>query len=128
MNRIYTELKEHWSPKPISPPAVDPELEDLNGVQRSAEVFRYSVLSIEWWLSPNGTLREWFKLNGKVGSILLMPAVLILPLVCFIIWQILSFVAMLVSLAGKLVVFPIAAFIAACVIKGVVTVMRTLFR
>jgi hypothetical protein len=121
-------IKRQWQPAPITPPTVDPDLEHLNGVQRSAEVLRYSILSIEWWISPNGRLREWLRLNGKGSAILLIPALLILPLVGFILWQLLWWALMLVSLAGKLIVLPIAALIDVAVSKGAILLLKTILR
>jgi hypothetical protein len=119
-------LQRHWQPTPIEPPIADAEIEKLNGLQRSAEVFRFNLLSLEWWLSPNGRLREWLKLHGKISSILLIPAVLVVPLVTFILWQIATWIAFLVQIAGGLIVLPLAALAAAILITGVVILTRML--
>lgn len=119
-------IQKHWQPKPIEPPAADPEIEKLNSLQRSAEVFRYNLLSLEWWLSPNGRLREWLKFHGKISSILLIPAVLVIPLVTFILWQIAVWIAFLVQIAGSLIVLPLAIMAAAILITGVVILTRIL--
>ena len=102
-------MNEYWQPKPIDPPQPDPEMKNLSGIQRAVEVVRYTILSIEWWLSPNGKLREWLRLNGKVSSVLLIPAILVVPLVTFIVWQIEKWIGWLVSIASNLVLFPIIA-------------------
>ena len=125
-SKVRDLVEKHWDPSPIDPPTVDPELNDLDGLQRSAEVFRYSILSIEWWLSPNGTLREWCRLNGKIGSLLLIPAVLVVPLVTFVLWQIAIWMGFLVGIAGNLIVFPLAALLATAIIAGVVALMRAI--
>lgn len=124
IDRIKDLLRRHWCPKKIDAPTVDPALKDLDGAQRSAEVVRYSLLSWEFWLSPNGTLREWLKLNGKVGSVLLIPAVLVVPLVTFILWQIAKWMSWLVSISGNLIVFPLAALVAVGVIYTAVIIIR----
>ena len=124
IDRLKELLRRHWSPEKIEAPIVDPQLKDLDGVQRSAEVVRYSLLSWEFWLSPNGTLREWLKLNGKIGSVLLIPAVLVVPLVTFILWQIAKWMSWLVSISGNLIVFPFAALVAAAVIYAMVAIIR----
>jgi hypothetical protein len=128
MHRFIQTIKRQWQPAPITPPTVDPDLEHLNGVQRSAEVLRYSILSVEWWMSPNGRLREWLRLNGKGSAILLIPALLILPLVGLILWQFLCWTVLLVALAGKLIVLPIAALIAVVVIKSVLMLLKIILR
>ena len=83
------------------------------------------MLSIEWWLSPNGTLREWLKINGKVSSILLIPAVLVIPLVTFIVWQLATWIVLLVQIASNLILLPLAALAAGILITGVVLIVRT---
>jgi len=119
-------LARHWQPKPIKPPIAEPEIENLNGLQRSAEVIRFNLLSLEWWLSPNGRLREWLKLHGKISSILIIPAVLVIPLVTFILWQLATWIAFLVQIAGSLIVLPLAILGAALVMSGVVIITRFL--
>jgi fatty acid desaturase len=121
------QLKEkHWQPKPVQPPRVDPELEKLTGPQRSAEVIRYSILSIEFWLSPLGRLREWVRLNGKLGAVLLIPALLVIPVVTFILWHIAQWMTMLLGIAGGLIVLPLAALLAAVVLTITVIIVRAL--
>lgn len=120
-------LRRHWNPEKIKPPKVDPELEDLDPVTRSAEVVRFSLLSLEWWLSPNGTLREWFKLNGKISSILIIPAVLVMPLVTFILWQCAKWMGWLVGIAGNLILFPLIGIVGIGIAFLVVAILRAFF-
>ena len=120
-------IQRHWQPKPIDPPQPDADLEDLNGVQRSAEVIRYSILSLEFWLSPLGRLREWIRLNGKLCAVLLIPALLILPLITWIISQIAHWLVMLVEMSGNLVVFPLIALVAVASITGTILLLRAIF-
>ena len=49
--------------EPLQPPAIYPHLEELNAVVRSTECLRHLILSIEFWISPSGRLRQWMKLN-----------------------------------------------------------------
>lgn len=126
-DNLFSKIKAHWNPKPIQPPVVDPDLPKLTGLQRATESLRYSILSVEWWLCPNGKLREWLRINGKLGSVLLVPAVLVVPLITFILWQMSKWVGWLVSIAGNLILFPLAAFGAVVVTAGVAILIRTLF-
>lgn len=125
-NRVRDLIRRHWQPSKIEPPQVDPQLDQFDGAKRSAEVVRYSILSLEWWLSPNGTLREWLRLNGKISSVLLIPAVLVLPLITFIVWQVSKWIGWLVGIAGNLILFPLAALAAVGVTIGVVILLRTI--
>ena len=128
MISLIEKLKPHWNPKPIEPPTVDPELARLNALQRAVESFRYTILSIEWWLSPNGKLREWLKLNSKVGSVLVIPAVIVVPLVTFILWQIANWMGWLVSIVGNLILFPVAALIAVVATLAVIALLRIVIK
>ena len=120
-------IRKHWQPKPIDPPQPDPEIEDLTGIQRSAEVFRYGILSLEFWLSPFGRLREWIRLNGKACAVLLIPALLILPLVTFIIGQVAHWLSMLVEISGNLILFPLVVLVATAAITGTILLLRAIF-
>jgi hypothetical protein len=81
---------------------------------------------LEWWLSANGKLREWLRLNSKIGSVLVIPAVIVVPLISFILWQIAKWTGWLVSIAGNLILFPMAALVAVIVILAVIAVLRLL--
>ena len=115
-----------WEPKAVEPPTVDPNLENLNSFQRSAETIRYSVLSVEFWLSPDGQAREWLRHNGKLALILGIPVFLLFPIVTFALWQVASWLGMLVSIVGNLILFPIAALVALLVMVLVINLVRDL--
>ncbi len=121
---LITRLKQHWNPQPIERPQVDPELPKLNGLQRATESLRYTILSIEWWLSPNGKLREWLRLNSKVGSILVIPAVMVVPLITLTLWQVWAWTGWLVGIAGHLILFPLAVLAAVVVTITVIALLR----
>jgi hypothetical protein len=120
-------IARYWRPKPIDPPTVNPELEKLNGAQRSAEVIKHGTLRIEYWISPNGTVREWMRKNTLLATILAIPAILVLPLVSWIIWLVAGWAMMLVGLAGNLILLPIVALLAVGAIWLAVTVLKAVF-
>ena len=66
-----------WSLTPVPPPRVDRALARGNYLARTAGVLRHSVLRLEYWLSPNGLLREWCR------RCLLLALFLAVPLLCF---------------------------------------------
>ncbi|HEY3899588.1 MAG TPA: hypothetical protein VGM54_13290 [Chthoniobacter sp.] len=63
-------------------------------------------------------------MNSKIGSALVIPAVLVVPLVTFILWQVAKWMGWLVSIAGNLILFPAAALLAVIVILAVIAVLR----
>jgi hypothetical protein len=78
-------LKAAWQPKPVPLPHVDPDLTEFPAIERSAEVFRYKLLQLEYALSPGGALRAWLKMNLLVCLILGIPALLVVPVITFLI-------------------------------------------
>lgn len=120
-------LRKYWHPKPIEPPKPDPNLEKLNGVARAAEVIRFSVLSIEFWISPNGHVREWLKKNTLLAVILAIPAFLVLPIITFALWQFVSWAMALTTIAGKLIVLPLLVLAATAVIAATVLLLKAVF-
>ena len=123
-HRFRDFFRRHWNPVKIEPPKVDPELEDLDAPTRAAETIRFSLLSFEFWISPMGGLREWFKLNGKISAVLIIPAVVVMPLVSLILWQIAKWMGWLVGIAGHLILFPLVALAGIAVSLVVVAILR----
>ena len=115
-----------WEPKSVEPPTIDPDLENLNSFQRSAESIRYSVLSIEFWLSPDGQVREWIRHHSKLALILGIPVFLLFPIVTFALWQIATWLGLLIAIAGHLLLFPITALLALLMITMVINLVRDL--
>ena len=120
-------VKALWRPKPLKPPQVDPELPELNPLQRSAESLRYSTLQTEYWISAGGTLREWFRLNCGVALVLGIPALFVVPIITFLLHQFTTWTGLLVQIAKNLVVFPIIAVLAIALITAVLFVVKFIF-
>lgn len=78
---LVAALRAAAQPVPLEQPRVDPDLTTLSPIVRSAEVIRYSARRLEYWLSPRGELRCWFKLNVLVGLLLAIPVVVVAPIV-----------------------------------------------
>jgi hypothetical protein len=121
-------VKHPWEPKPVPPPTVDPDLHQLHPLTRSAESIVYTVLSFEFWISPNGQVREWLRHNSRLAVILATPVFLVLPIITFGLWQLVSWLTALTSIAGKLIVFPILGLLAVLVIYLTVQVLKIGFR
>jgi len=116
-----------WNPQPIHPPKVDPELEHLDPLQRSAESIRYSILSLEFWISKNGQVREWLRHNSRLAAWLVIPALLVLPLLALAAVQVGAIAAVLVGITGNLLLFTLLAFIAWIVIRKVVQILKAFY-
>ena len=122
--RIY--LSQHWNPEKLEAPKVDPDLPELNGVERSAEVFRYTTLSTEHWLSPKGYLREWLRFNAKVFACLLIPSILVMPLVTLTLGQFVTWAALIAATTASVILFPLSALIFIGLISGLVYLGKSL--
>ena len=116
-----------WNPQPIHPPKVDPELEHLDPIQRSAESIRYSILSLEFWISKNGQVREWLRHNSRLAAWLVIPALLVLPLLALAAVQVGAIAGVLVGITGNLLLFTLLAFIAWIVIRKVVQILKAVY-
>ena len=88
-----------WQPTPIAAPEVDPDLTELSGVERSAEVFRYKLLQLEYALSSGGGLRAWLKLNLLVSFLLGIPALFVVPVITLLLSSFATWTAFLFQTA-----------------------------
>ena len=73
--------------EPIRKPVVNTQLEALNGLQRTTEAFRYTILCIEHWISPEGNVREWLRKNLRCSALLVIPALTAFPVVSLTLWE-----------------------------------------
>ena len=78
-NSLVRVSRHLWNPLPIARPVIEPDLPDLSWPERTAEVLRFTLLSVEHWLSRGGVLREWLRLNIWLAIILTVAAVLLVP-------------------------------------------------
>ena len=121
---LLQQAKESWNPKRIRPPQVDADLSKMTGVQRAAEALRYVILRWEHWVSPSGDIREWLRHNTRVVAWLFIPALFVMPVIGFILWQVSGWLALLTSIVGRLIVLPILILLAFVVIKIVVALFK----
>jgi hypothetical protein len=68
-----------WNPNAISQPILDPDLERMPVLRRTAVILHYRLAALEYALSPNGTLRAFIRLCTMLGLMLSVSALLILP-------------------------------------------------
>ena len=119
-NNLLTSFK----PEPIQKPTVDTHLKDLAPLARSTECIRYSLLNLEFWISPEGHAREWLRRNIRIGAWLFIPAIFVMPAIGFILWQLTGWLAMLMSIVGKLIALPLLILLAFIVIKIVLALLK----
>ena len=110
--------------KPIIKPVVNTQLERMSGLQRTAEAFRYVLLSIEFWVSPEGNIRQWMKANTRLAVFMAVPTFMAFPVVTVALWEIESWVNSLTTIAGKLIVLPVLVLLAVISITIVCRIIR----
>ena len=71
-------------------------------------------------------MREWLRLHSTLCVWLLIPGVLVLPLITWVLYQVAVWLRLLVTIAGNLILFPVAALaavvcvmIALCLLKAI---------
>ena len=111
----------------LTPPQVDPRLATLTPLKRAAEVLRYSVLRAEYWLSPDGVMRQRVRFAMRVW-IYVMIAALIAPTISTVTQHVTGWTAMSVEIVGNIAEIPLGLckFLLACF--AVVILFRLLFR
>lgn len=121
---LQTICKEYWQPKPLTQPTVDVRLPTMNGLHRAAESWRYNILCWEYWMSSKGNMREWTRLNFRLFAWLFIPAVLVMPVITFILCQFTTALSMLTSICGQLIVLAILFLLALLVIRFVLALIK----
>jgi hypothetical protein len=117
----------NWNPKPIEEPEVDPDLPHLDPLTRSAESIRYSILSLEFWMSPDGQVREWLRNNTRLVVVLAIPVLIILPIITFALWQFVSWLVALGVIAGQIIVIPVLVLLAVLSVWVAIQVLKSFF-
>ena len=110
---------------PIRSPVVNASLDRMNGLQRTAEAFRYALLSLEFWLSPEGQLRQWVKANTRFAVFIATPTFMAFPVITVALWEMDAWMNALTAIASKLIVLPIVALLALVSITVVCRIIRT---
>jgi len=121
-------INDHWHPRPMDSPVVDPDLHRLSWIERSAEVLRHSLQSLEYWASPNGWLREWLRFNTKACLVLAVPSLMVIPLVSFTLGQFNEWTRSLAQTTNTLLYFPLSALLMIGLIAALVYFARSLRR
>ena len=77
--RVLGLARRVWNPAPILKPVITTDLEHLDWPERSAAVVAHSILSMEFWLSSGGWVREYIRLSLWIAVVLIVAAVLVIP-------------------------------------------------
>jgi len=91
-----------WRAVPLDPPTLNEQIESPNPIIRSAEVFRFSLLRLEFWISPTGHIRAWLRLNLFILAVVGIPAVTIAPLIVWLLSEIAAAIALALQIVEGL--------------------------
>jgi hypothetical protein len=98
--------------EPLTPPEINPALETLTALPRSAECLRHFVLSIEFWISPGGRLRQWIALNVRLAAFLLIRAILLMPVISLVLHEVDGWLSVLLSIVLKVMLMSVLVTVA----------------
>jgi len=113
--------RRRWQLKPVMAPSVDPEFPHMDSITRATESWRYSILSLEFWLSPSGFIREWIRQVVRFALFLGAPVLLVVPLVTFLLASLLKWTVLITTIAWKLILLVMVFLVG-----GVVTLFNWL--
>jgi hypothetical protein len=125
--RLWRWVRQSWQPTKLNPPAVDPMFSEMDAFQRSAESFRFGLLSWEFWVSPNGQVREWLRHNTRAVVVLSIPALIVIPMIGFALSHIAGWTVALQTIAAHMIIVPVLLLTASLVVTFVVKVIKILF-
>ena len=94
------------APTPVTSPEVDPQITRLSPIERSAEVLRYSIRRAEYWLSPEGLLREWIRRILRLAMALAVPTVLLAPLITLLLFRLQAWSASVLEIVQNISKIP----------------------
>ena len=111
----------------LTPPRVDPKLTGLAPLERAAEVVRYSFLRAEYWLSPDGVMRQRVRFAVRLW-VYVMIAALIAPGITAVIQHVTGWTAMSAEMVRNITEIPLGLgkFLLACF--ALLLLFRLLFR
>ncbi len=107
-------------------PVVDHELHRLSGIERAAEVLRFMLHRLEYWLSPLGHLREFLKLNLRFAIAIAIPVLMVAPLVTMALDQFKAWIALLTQTMSSFVLFPLSVVLSVLLVCGMVYIGRSI--
>jgi len=125
--RLWMRIRVSWRPQQLQKPIVDPMFPAMDVFQRSAESLRYSILSWEFWASPDGQVREWVRHNTRAVVLMVIPALIIIPMIGFALSSIAGWTVSVQTIAGHMIIVPVLLLLAFIVITATIKLLKSLF-
>lgn len=116
----------HWQPKQLTIPHVDNDLPKLTSIERAAEVIRYMFHRLEFWLSPQGNLREFTRFNVRLALIIALPSLIVAPFITLALEQLHAWTSLLSQTVSGFILFPLSVALSIMLVCGMLYIIRTL--
>ena len=126
VKRLRMQVTQHWRPKALPPPRVDEDLPELSAIERAAEVIRYTLSRLFFWMAPGGSMKEWLRFNLRAAFIIGIPLALVAPIITFGLGQILLWVDLLSKTTSNLILFPLSVLLVIGLISALVFIGRSI--
>lgn len=123
---MRTTFTKHWQPKALDKPKVDQDLHRLSSIERVAEVLRFMLHRLEYWISPLGHLREFIKLNFRLAIAIALPVLMVAPLVTMALDQMKAWINLLTQTLSSFVLFPLSVVLSVLLVCGMVYIGRSI--
>ena len=104
---------------------MDRDLPTLSGIERSAEVLRFMLHKLEYWLAPRGHLREFVKLNFQLAVAIAIPVLMVAPLITMALDQFKAWINLLTQTFSSFVLFPLSVVLSVLLVCGMVYIGRS---
>lgn len=116
-----------WNPKPVTVPEINPKAFERHPLVRASEILRYSLHRLEYWVSPNGMLREWLRLNLLLAFLVGITGIILAPLVTILLGEIAEWIQLILQIVTGLVSIALAAIFFFVLLRVFVT-LKNKFR
>jgi len=93
-------------PGELERPRASSELLESGPVECGAEVARFWILKLEWWLDARGRLRQWLRFNLRMAIALAIPAFIIAPLINWVLGELAAGTGKVAEIARDLTGIP----------------------
>lgn len=112
---------------PLALPQPPLGLTRLRPLERSTETLQFSVARFEFWLSPDGRLRECLRLGLWLWCVLSMIGVFVAPAVTYLLTQATTWTGLLAQIVHNLMLLPLGIGTFLLSLAGLLLVWRVLF-
>jgi hypothetical protein len=118
-------VSQHWKPEPLAAPVVDPDFPQLSPIERAAEVIRFMLSRLEYWLSPLGNLREFMRLNLRLAVLVAVPVLMVAPLMSLGLKQFNNWISLLSESMSSFVLLPFSILLTILLVSGLIYIGKS---